>query len=47
MKRRYFCATLAALLTTLAASGASHAQDSFTSHPIRILNLPMAKARGF
>ena len=37
MKRRYFCATLAALLTILAASGASHAQDSFPSHPIRIV----------
>jgi tripartite-type tricarboxylate transporter receptor subunit TctC len=37
MKWRYFCATLAALLTILAASGASHAQDSFPSHPIRIV----------
>ena len=37
MKRQHFRATLAALLTMLAASGASYAQDSFPSHPIRIV----------
>jgi tripartite-type tricarboxylate transporter receptor subunit TctC len=37
MKRRHFCAALAALLTILAASGASYAQDSFPSHPVRIV----------
>src|SRR5258708_27539195 len=37
MKRRHFRATLAALLTILAASGASYAQDNFPSHRIRIV----------
>ena len=37
MKRRHFCATLVALLTILAASSALYAQDSFPSHPIRIV----------
>jgi tripartite-type tricarboxylate transporter receptor subunit TctC len=36
MKRRHFYATLAALLTILAATGASNAQGSFPSRPIRV-----------